>query len=160
MAGLGRCSIAHFACHGVTDLRDPSNSGLLLQKANASREPIVDLLTVQRISETTVERARMAYLSACSTAENKTRRLEDEIIHVVSGFQVAGFAHAIGCLWPSVDRVCADVARHFYSLLIRNGSLVLENRENAFALHQSIQDIRAREWRSPLNWAQFVHFGA
>ncbi|MCJ1334091.1 hypothetical protein MMC10_010798 [Thelotrema lepadinum] len=160
MAGLGRCSIAHFACHGMTDPRDPSNSGLLLQKANASGEPVVDLLTVQRISETAVERARVAYLSACSTAENKTRRLEDEVIHVVSGFQVAGFAHAIGCLWPSVDRICADVARHFYSSLVRDGALVLENREIAFALHQSIQHIRAREWKSPLNWAQFVHFGA
>ena len=160
MAGLGRCSIAHFACHGKTDHRDPSSSGLLLQKANATGEPVVDLLTVQRISETAVERARVAYLSACSTAENKTRRLEDEAIHVVSGFQVAGFAHAIGCLWPSVDRICADVARHFYSSLIRDGSLVLENRDIALALHHSIQDVRAREWKSPLNWAQFVHFGA
>ena len=102
----------------------------------------------------------MAYLSACSTAENKTRRLEDEVIHVVSGFQVAGFAHAIGYLWPSVDRICADVARCFYLSLIRDGALVLENREIAFALHWSIQEVRAREWKVPLNRAQFIHFGA
>lgn len=47
MDGLGRCSIAHFACHGQIPHRDPSNSGLLLQESSTSGEPIIDLLTVQ-----------------------------------------------------------------------------------------------------------------
>jgi len=35
------------------------------------------------------------------------------VIHVVSGFQVAGSAHVIGCLWPSLDTVCVEVVRQF-----------------------------------------------
>jgi hypothetical protein len=31
-------------------------------------------------------------------AQNKAEGLSDEVIHVVSGFQVAGFQHVIGCL--------------------------------------------------------------
>jgi CHAT domain-containing protein len=53
---------------------------------------------VHDVSELKLERVRIAYLSACSTAENKAARLRDEVIHIVSGFQVAGFAHVIGYL--------------------------------------------------------------
>ncbi|KAH7357695.1 hypothetical protein B0T11DRAFT_354195 [Plectosphaerella cucumerina] len=40
------------------------------------------------------------------TAQNKSDRLSDEVIHVVRGFQVAGFPHIVGCLWPPNDRNC------------------------------------------------------
>jgi CHAT domain-containing protein len=107
---LRSCHIAHFACHGSTDRADPSNSGLLFQKRGESQEAEQDRLTVHRISELqSLAHARIAYLSACSTAENKAARLSDEVIHVVSGFQVAGFPHVVGCLWPSVDDVCVEI---------------------------------------------------
>ena len=157
---LEQCSIADFACHGRTDHVDPSNSGLVLQKVNASGELGADFLTVQEISAAKLQHARLAYLSACSTAENKAAQLADEVIHVVSGFQVAGFPHVVGCLWPSVDRVCVDVARGFYASLLQQGVLNLESRKIAAALRRSVMAVREREWKAPLNWAQFVHYGA
>ncbi len=45
-----------------------------------------DRLTVKRISEMNLRYARLAYLSACSTAQNKAEQLSDEALHVVSGF--------------------------------------------------------------------------
>ena len=57
-------------------------------------------MTVRDISQATLEHAQIAYLSACSTVENKVAQLANEVIHVGSGFQVAGFRHVIGCLWP------------------------------------------------------------
>lgn len=160
MEELEQCSFAHFACHGRTEEADPSNSGLVLQKVEASGEVAADFLTVRMISEAKLQHARLAYLSACSTAENKAARLADEVIHVVSGFQVAGFPHVIGCLWPSVDRVCVDVARQFYASLLQEGVLSLDSREIAAALRRSVIAVREREWKAPLNWAQFVHYGA
>jgi CHAT domain-containing protein len=109
---LQQCCITHFACHGSTDLSDPSNSGLILQKFEGS-ELAKDELTVHRISELRLPNAQIAYLSACSTAKNSVPRLTDEVIHVVSGFLVAGFPHVVGCLWPSADRVCVEVAKGF-----------------------------------------------
>ncbi|KAL9572093.1 hypothetical protein ACKAV7_003810 [Fusarium commune] len=83
---LKTCRIAHFACHGTSDYSDPSNSGLILQKCTGPDEALVqDRLTVQRVSDLRLRYAQIAYLLACSTAENKAARLSDEVIHVVSG---------------------------------------------------------------------------
>jgi tetratricopeptide (TPR) repeat protein len=156
--GLQRCSIAHFACHGSTDHSDPSNSGLILQKSDGSEAAREDRLTVHMMSELSLAHARLAYLSACSTAENKVAQLADEVIHVVSGFQVAGFPHTIGCLWPSVDRVCVEVAKLFYVSLLRDSGW--SDRDVASALREAVMAVRITDPRTPLNWAQFVHYGA
>ncbi|KAG7429509.1 hypothetical protein Forpi1262_v009541 [Fusarium oxysporum f. sp. raphani] len=80
---LKACHIAHFACHGTSDYSDPSNSGLILQKSTGPEETLVqNRLTVQRVSDLRLRYAQIAYLSACSTAENKAARLSDEVIHV------------------------------------------------------------------------------
>jgi tetratricopeptide (TPR) repeat protein len=158
---LQRCSIAHFACHGKTEIMDPSASGLILQKASNSGLLVQDVLTVQIVSELKLKNAAIAYLSACSTAENKAARLADEVIHVVSGFQVAGFRHVVGCLWRSCDPICVIVAMNFYSRLLgSDGGETRSNREVASALHGSILAVRSEWWKQPLKWAQFVHYGA
>ena len=157
---LRDCSIAHFACHGSTDHADPSNSGLLLQKPAAGRGPEQDRLTVRRISELSLASARIAYLSACSTAENEAEWLSDEVIHVVSGFQVAGFPHVVGCLWPSVDDVCVKVAGEFYRLLLRPGATGRDRGAVAAAIQGAVLKLRDEFMDVPLFWAQFVHYGA
>ncbi|KAH7131154.1 CHAT domain-containing protein [Dactylonectria macrodidyma] len=152
---LRNCCIAHFACHGFTDHLDPSKSGLILQSRGEQ-----DRLTVHTVSELSLRNAQIAYLSACSTAENRAARLSDEVIHVVSGFQVAGFPHVIGCLSPSIDRVCVEVAGRFYRSLLRGKTTCWGDREVALALRDAVMEVRKTELRMPLAWAQFVHFGA
>lgn len=151
------CSIAHFACHGPTDHVDPSNSGLILQRQDEQGLK-QDRLTVQQVSELSLAGGHIAYLSACSTAENKAARLSDEVIHVVSGFQVAGFPHVVGCLWPSIDRVCVEVADGFYQSLLRRRSW--DGQAVACAVREAVTAVREADMDAPLVWAQFVHFGA
>jgi CHAT domain-containing protein len=160
LESLRRCSIAHFACHGYTDHVDPSNSGLVFQKKEGCELPQQDILTVHKVFEVDSKQARIAYLSACSTAENKVAQLADEVIHVVSGFQVAGYAHVIGCLWPSGDEICADVAEGFYSSLFRHGGESWGSREVAMALRDAVIGVKASIFKQPLSWAPFVHYGA
>ncbi|SPJ84208.1 uncharacterized protein FTOL_10725 [Fusarium torulosum] len=157
---LKSCCIAHFACHGTSDYSDPSNSGLILQKCMAPDEALEqDRLTVQRVAELRLRYAQIAYLSACSTAENKAARLSDEVIHVVSGFQVAGFPHVVGCLWPAGDSECVKVAKRFYSLVLQRKQSVISN-EVAWAVQEAVMAVREGDLDMPLNWAQFVHYGA
>jgi CHAT domain-containing protein len=156
---LQDCSIAHFACHGYTDSMDPSNSGLILQKSgNGGDGPEQDMLTVHRISELDLGCAQVAYLSACSTASNSAERLSDEVIHVVSGFQVAGFPHVVGCLWPSIDWACVEVAHGFYAKLLRREHWWSEGAVPS-ALREAVMELRAEQTTMPLWWAQFVHYG-
>jgi CHAT domain-containing protein len=156
---IQQCTIAHFACHGVSNSSDPSESGLLLQ--TSATEPRQDILSVRKISQTHLAGGEIAYLSACSTAENRAASLVDEVLHVVSGFQVAGFRHVVGCLWPSSDSVCVEVAKSFYSE-IRRGGMEWEDRAVAAALHKAVVKIcESKEYsRRPLQWAQYVHYGA
>lgn len=154
------CSTVHFACHGSTDHLDPSKSSLIFQKSDESDSPKEDTLTVYRISNLSLPHARLAYLSACSTAQNKVAQLTDEVIHVVSGFQVAGFPHAVGCLWPSVDRVCVYVAKEFYGSLLRRDGAGWTDRDVASALREAVMVVKTADFDMPLNWAQFVHYGA
>lgn len=157
---LADCHIAHFACHGVSEPRDPSQSGLLLQTIGDSPEQ--DRLTVGSLYEIDCSQGQIAYLSACSTAENRSKWLVDEVLHVVSGFQVAGFRNVIGCLWPADDTVCAEVAKPFYSELCRGGKMEYNDGTVSLALHKAVLQIsRSSQYRKrPLHWAQYVHFGA
>ena len=91
---------------------------------------------MHNLSEINILHTQLAYLSA---------RLANEAIHVVSGFQVAGFPHVIGCLWLSVDRVYVEVARGFYASLVEQGVLRLESRGIAAALHISVIEERAKD---------------
>ena len=160
---LGDHDIVHFACHGMLDIIDPSESCLILQKrVQPDFGPAPDLLTVRHISEVQLTNARIAFLSACSTAENKVVQLADEIIHLASGFQVAGFAHVIGSMWSSSDKICVDIAKEFYKQLIVRPWNETSNRDVALALHKSILNVRSlrRNRARPLLWAQYVHLGA
>jgi CHAT domain-containing protein len=96
--------------------------------------------------------------SACSTAESKAARLSNEVIHMVSGFQVAGFAPVIGCLWLSADSVCVEIARSFYIELFKMGGDMV-NEEVAVALHKSVITATDVGWNQPLMRSQFVHYG-
>jgi tetratricopeptide (TPR) repeat protein len=163
MAQLRECNIAHFACHGVSDSADPSSSGLILQTARTTtEEPRQDILSVHELFQAHLLRAEIAYLSACSTAQNRVIRLSDEVLYVVSGFQVAGFRHVVGCLWPSDDKVCVNIAKSFYSELSQGGTVSYDDRATALALHKAVAKIReSNEYcKRPLLWAQYMHFGA
>ena len=151
--------MVHFACHGVSNHVDPLNSYLVLQE-NASPMPKIDKITVRQISEASLTNAKIAYLSACSTAENKAQQLADEVIHLASGFQVAGFSHVIASMWVADDQVCFQVAKGFYEQVVANLPTRQSNEAIAAALHGSVEKIRSRYSKAPLQWAPFIHIGA
>jgi tetratricopeptide (TPR) repeat protein len=154
---LRQYDVVHFACHGMPDHIDLFNSSLLLQEDG---QESVDKLTVRQISDANLERAGIAYLSACSTAENRAEELVDEVIHLASAFQVAGFGHVIASIGPSDDEICVKMARGFYGRLKDDYAVGRSNRAIAVAVHDSILEIRSMSRKTPLSWAPYVHLGA
>jgi len=146
---LPRYSIAHFACHGVSQI-NPADSHLLLLKEHTEQ---VDKLRVKDIASLKLPGARLAYLSACSTAENKSPQLVDEVTHIASSFHIAGFASVIGTLWPSQDQACQQMAVDFYSALS-------ETDDVAVSYRTAIMRLMKQKPSQPMYWAPFIHFGA
>jgi hypothetical protein len=153
-------NIVHFACHGSSDFSNPSDSHLLLQRRDGG-ELVIDRLSVSRLSPIAANgRARIVFLSACSTAEVKAGKLKDESLHLASAFQVVGFAHVIGSLWSADDDICVRVAEIFYSHLTRSGTAEFSNECVAMALRSAVMQIRSDFPQNPSVWVPFVHFGA
>jgi hypothetical protein len=150
---LPGCSLAHFACHARSNASDPSQSYLLLH--DHAEHPF----TLARIAAANLGRARLAYLSACETAFTADLALLDEAVQLVSAFQLAGFPHVVGTLWPVNDRVAVEVADAFYEALSAPDGAVDTGRA-AIALHHATRAMRTRYPRSPSLWAAYLYAGA
>lgn len=145
--------VMHFACHGISEDKNPSGSHLvLIENGEASK------LTVERISRRNTRTAQLAYLSACSTAESTAIVLADECLHIASGFQLAGFSHVLAAMWPSESRVCLEVSTEFYRLLFDGRGK--GHRKVGTAFHEAVKKAQEEYRRSPLKWAPFIHMGA
>ncbi|QKV90796.1 CHAT domain-containing protein [Streptomyces sp. NA02950] len=158
---LPDCPVAHFACHGHSDATDPSLSRLLLQ--DHERDP----LTVAALAPVVLDRAQLAYLSACRTATVTHGAFLDEALHLASAFQVAGFPRVVGTLWEVDDRLCVAIADRFYAHL-RTAEGGLDTRRAAYALHRALLAVRdGQDLPGPLTraatpflWAAHIHVGA
>lgn len=151
LRALGSCTMAHFACHGIADPLKPAQSALLIGKECEERLTINDLDTV------TSQRARVVFLSACSTAELKQHSLVDESIHLASTFQLAGFQHVIGTLWSVEDSAAVEVTTKFYEGLL--GYAEGDSLSIARALHDSVLSLRNSHRTDISRWAPFIHLG-
>jgi CHAT domain len=148
-SALPEATIAHFACHANSDPLTVSDSHLVLHDGP---------LTIAEIGRLRLDTAELAYLSACATARGNTA-FANEALHIASAFQLAGYAQAVGTLWPVSDRVAARVARHFYRELT-DATHAVDRLPAAVALHQVTRRLRATAPTQPWLWAGYVHSGA
>ncbi|MFE0135762.1 CHAT domain-containing protein [Streptomyces sp. NPDC059037] len=154
---LGTCSIAHFACHGVSDATDPSHSRLLVHDHDSAP------LTVAALAPVRLDHVQLAYLSACETAVTIHTQLRDEAINLATAFQLAGYPHVIGTLWAINDYRAVQIADAFYAALTSvpvNGRLALDAGRAADALHHAIRTVRQMLPAAPSLWAAHLHAGA
>jgi len=132
---------AHFACHAHHDPVNPSGSHLVLHD-----QPLM----ITDLHRQRAPHARLAYLSACSTARS-TGKFVGESIHLGSAFRLVGFRHVIATLWQVHDQTAAEIARAFYA---GYGS-----EATALALHRAVRGARAVDPLLPTRWAAHIHTG-
>lgn len=153
IARLPDSHIAHFACHGAIDPANPSDSMLLLHDHNTSP------LTVASLTPVKLNRAQLAYLSACHTAFTSPPHLVDEAIHLTSAFLLAGFPRVVGTLWAINDAHALEIADAFYGDLA-TASEGIDTKQAAQALHRAIRALRDEQPATPYLWAAYMHAGA
>jgi len=84
---LPEVSIAHFACHGQQNTRNPFDSALLLQNGQ---------LKVSQIMQQSMPNASLAFLSETAMGHEN---LPDEAIHLGAALLFAGFHGVVATMW-------------------------------------------------------------
>lgn len=151
-AALREHSVAHLACHGLTNRGDPTASRLLLHDHRTNP------LTLHSVTRLRLEHAQLAYLSACSTTDNNPLQA-DEATHLTGAFQLAGYRSVIGTLWPINDHTATAVARDVYATLTHDGTKPPDPGLAAQALHRAVRNQRDRTPALPTRWAAYLHAG-
>ncbi|MFJ7342815.1 CHAT domain-containing protein [Streptomyces sp. NPDC101110] len=141
--GLRSSPYVHLVCHAVTDPHDPSASRIL------THDHMERALTVADISALRPSGADLAYLSSCSTSGTRPE-LADEAIHITSAFQLAGYRHVVGTLWPVTDEIAPRVAQSFYGRLPHGA---------AYALHAAVRQAHTEYPLLPSLWGAHIHIG-
>ncbi|MEU9950642.1 CHAT domain-containing protein, partial [Streptomyces sp. NPDC047939] len=138
----------HFSCHGISELLDPSQSGLVLYDGR---------LTVSDVVARRPRNPELAMLSACSASRGGLE-LSDEAVQLASSFQLAGYPHVIGTLWPIADKLATHLTDAFYTALAED---VARGRpiDPAAALHRPVRALRDRYAQAPHLWAAHIHTG-
>lgn len=143
LTAIDKSGWLHVACHASTFVDNPAASALHLHGGK---------VTASEVMAMKAPGGRLAYLSACSTVLIGTR-LADEVIHLGSAFQIAGFPHVVGTLWRVTDGTAAETTRLFY------GEVGITETQAPLALHRTAKRLRERYPLLPTRWAPYVHLG-
>lgn len=147
--GLSGYRVVHFATHGVIDCLHPELSGLVLSMLNERGERENGFLQLHDIYGLRLS-ADLVVLSACSTGLGKEIRGEG-LVGLTQGFLHVGARSVVASLWRVDDRATAELMRHFYRVMFKEGlapGAALREAKKAMWLE--------KRWHAPYYWAGFV----
>ncbi|GIJ91025.1 hypothetical protein Asppvi_009990 [Aspergillus pseudoviridinutans] len=150
-----------FTLHDTGYQIEDRSAGSLFLAKSTKKGP--QRLTVRDLAELRHSVAQITYLSACSTAENSSIDLANEVIHIASAFQLLGFPHAIGTLWEADNQCATEVAGTFYRNLIeqlKESGPDVSHDVVAYALHLATMELRRKKPGNVIGWAPFIRIGA
>jgi CHAT domain-containing protein len=148
---LGRHPWLHASCHGVQNLDEPSEGGLLPHDWRTS-----GLVTVADLADQEHVGGRFAFLSACQTATGGIA-FADEVMSVAAALVYGGWQHVVSTQWTVWDSAAASVTRGVYTQLVTDG--VPDPAGSARALHATLRRMQDEDPKRPSVWAPFVHLG-
>jgi|GEM_PF-2776569 len=142
--GLKRADLAHFACHGFFDYREPDHSGLLM--AGGEMLTLRELLSLEGLSG-----VEMAVLSSCRGAEHFI--LPGRwIIGLPETLCRAGVQTVVAFLWPVNDSFALAFTTKFYAYLESSSPAVALQRTLSDAVNKRLMGVSVEYWL-PQYWA-------
>lgn len=173
MDELQKCTVAHFVCHAESNVEEPSESCIYLQSSDLNTP---DRLTLYDLEKQPSTDASLLYLSACSTAENRSIEFIDETIHIAAGFQLLGFPRVVATLWEADGEAANTITKSFYKSMAKRKGLAAVGldlgADVAYSLHDAIMELilgngmlstsgrrKRNVAENVIAWAPFVYFG-
>jgi CHAT domain-containing protein len=145
---MPEATILHLACHGIQNVREPLKSGFIMQDK---------MMEVADLMHLNLPKARLAFLSACETAQGDMER-PDEALHLAATMLYAGFKSVIGTMWSMGDVDGPVVAKTVYSELFAGDEEILDFDVVPYALDDAVRELRC-QGLEPSRWAPYIHFG-
>jgi CHAT domain-containing protein len=145
---LPDATILHLACHGQQNIQDPLKSGFIMHDR---------MIQVGDLMQLSLPNARLAFLSACETAQGDMER-PDEALHLAATMLYAGFKSVIGTMWSMGDVDGPIVAKTVYEELFAGDSDVLDFDVVPYSLDAAVRKLRA-QGLEPSRWAPYIHIG-
>ncbi|KAG8218941.1 hypothetical protein J3R82DRAFT_4649 [Butyriboletus roseoflavus] len=136
----------HFACHGIPNRKQPFESAFALHDGH---------FTIERIIRCELENAQFAYLSACHTTVGDEDS-PDEVMHLASAMQFAGFRSVIGTMWAVDDAQANKIASTFYDNM-KDESGCLDHTRAALALNETMKKLANIPFDQRI---LYIHLGA
>ena len=127
---LGKNEWVHLACHGIPNRERPFESAFALRDGH---------FTIECIIQCELQNAQFAFLSACQTTVGDEDSA-DEVMHLASAMQFAGFRSVIGTMWAVMDVVAPMVTSAFYDNMIDECGC-LDYTRAALALNKTIEEL-------------------
>jgi CHAT domain-containing protein len=142
---FGKNEWVHLACHGLPNRKQPFESAFALHDGH---------FTIQQIIGCDFKNPEFAYLSACHTTVGDEKS-PDEVIHLASAMQFAGFRSVIGTMWAVDDGETNKITSTFYKHMV-NESGHLDHTRAALALNKTMKTVDI-----PLDQRiLYIHLGA
>jgi CHAT domain-containing protein len=94
---LQESSIVHFACHGVQDLKQPLDSGLIFTNGHLKISEIMCRPDGENALDFKKSMS-LAFLSACETAKGD-KIVPDEAMHLAATLLFTGFRGVVATMW-------------------------------------------------------------
>jgi CHAT domain-containing protein/tetratricopeptide (TPR) repeat protein len=144
---LSRNEWVHLACHGLPNRNQPFESAFALHDGH---------FTIQHIIGCDLKNPEFAYLSACHTTVGD-KESPDEVIHLASAMQFAGFRSVIGTMWVVDDGETNKITSTFYKHMVPVDECGrLDHTRAAFALNKTMKSVHV-----PLDQRiLYIHLGA
>ena len=142
---LGKNEWVHLACHGIPHPKEPFESSFALHD---------EYLSIQRIIGCELKNPEFAYLSACHTTVGDEES-PDEVIHLASAMQFAGFRSVIGTMWAVDDGETNEITSTFYKYMVDESGR-LDHTRAAFALNKTMKSVHIPFDQRVL----YIHLGA
>ncbi|KAG8218161.1 hypothetical protein J3R82DRAFT_3709 [Butyriboletus roseoflavus] len=120
----------HFACHGIPNRKQPFESAFALHDGH---------FTIERIVRCDLQNAQFAYLSACHTTVGDEES-PDEVMHLASAMQFAGFRSVIGTMWTVDDGETNKITSAFYGNMVDDSGR-LDYTRAALALNRTMKKL-------------------
>ena len=136
----------HLACHGIPNRKQPFESAFALHDGH---------FTIERIIRCELENAEFAYLSACHTTVGDEESA-DEVMHLASAMQFAGFRSVIGTMWAVDDGETNKITSVFYDNVIDESGR-LDYTRAALALNRTMKKLKDIPFDQRI---LYIHLGA